>query len=82
MYQTSENIHLYADDTTAVVVSQTVEGATECLDLLAKDIELWCNSKRPTIHYAETEFFTIMPKPFYAPTNKVTINGVNIKSVY
>ena len=32
-------IHLYADDTTAFVVSQTVEGATECLNLPAKDIE-------------------------------------------
>ena len=35
------NIQLYADDTTAFVVSQTVKGATECLNLLAKDIKLY-----------------------------------------
>ena len=75
-------IHLYADDTTAFVVSQTVEGATECLNLLAKDIELWCSSNRLTIHCDKTEYLIITPKPFYGPTNKVTINGVNIKSVF
>ena len=75
-------IHLYADDTTAFVVSQTVEGATECLNLLAKDIELRCNSNRLTIHCDKIEYLIITPKPFYGPTKKVTINGVNIKSVH
>ena len=33
-------IHVYANDTAAFVASQTVKGATECLNLLAKDLEL------------------------------------------
>ena len=48
-------IHLYADDTTAFVVSQIVEGAIECLNLLANDIELSCNTNRLTVHCGKTE---------------------------
>ena len=55
-------IDLYADDRTVFVVRQTVEGATECLNLLAYDIELWCNSNRLTIHCDKTEYLIIMPE--------------------
>ena len=75
------HICIYADDTAACNVSQIVEGATECLNLFAKDIELWCNSNRLAIHCDNTEYLIIMPKPFNGPTNNMTINGVNIKSV-
>ena len=74
-------IHSYADDTTAFIVNQKVDRATECLNLLVKDIELWCNTNRLTIYCAKTEYLIITPKPFYGSTNKMTIDGVNIKSV-
>ena len=55
----NRRIHLFAGDTTAFVVSQTVEGAAECLNLLAKDIELWCNTDRLTTHSNKIEYLII-----------------------
>ena len=37
---------------------------------------------RLTIHCDKTEYLIITPKPFYGLTSKVTINGVNTKSVH
>ena len=72
---------MYADDTTALVVSKSVDEATNCLNILANDIQEWCKATKLTIHSEQTEFLIMTPRPFHGPINRVSINGVNIRSV-
>ena len=74
-------IHLYADDTTAFVISKTVDEAVLSLNLIAKDIERWCNKNKLTISKDKTEYMIISSRNFIGPTNQVAINGNNIRQV-
>ena len=73
-------IHMYADDTTAFVVSKSVDEATNFLNILANDIQEWCKANKLTIHSEKTEFLIMTPRPFHGPINSISINGVNVKS--
>ena len=67
--------------TTAFFVSKSVEEATNCLNILASDIQKWCKANKLTSHSEETEFLIMTPRPFHGPINRVSINGVYIRSV-
>ena len=71
---------MYADDTTAFVVSKSVDEATNCLNILANDIQ-WCKANKFTIHSEKTEFLIMTLRPFHGPISRVSINGVNVRSV-
>ena len=49
-------IHMYADDTTAFVVSKSVDEATTCLNILSSDIQKWCKANKLTIHSEKQNF--------------------------
>ena len=74
-------IHMYADDTTAFVVSKSVDETTNCLNILASDIQEWCRANKLTAHNEKTEFLIMTPRPFHGPINRVSINGANVRSV-
>ena len=52
-------IHSYADDTTAFMISKTVDEAVLSLNLIAKDIERCCNKNKLTINKDKTEYMII-----------------------
>ena len=74
-------IHLYADDTTSFVISKTVDEAVLSLNLIAKDIERWCNKNKLTINKDKTEYMIISSRNFIGPMNQVAMNGNNIRQV-
>ena len=74
-------IHMYADNTTAFVVSKSVDEATTCLNILASDIQKWCKANKLTIHSEKTEFLIMTPRPFHGPLNMVSVNGVYARSM-
>ena len=52
-------LHLYADDTTAVVIGDSIEEVIDLLNILARDIYNWCNKNRLTVHAGKSEVFII-----------------------
>ena len=70
-------IHLDADDRTTFVISKMVDEAVLSLNLIAKDIERWCNKKKLTISKDKTEYTIISSRNFIGPLNQVTMNGID-----
>ena len=51
-------IHMYTDDTMAFIVSKSVDEATNCLNIVANDIQGWCKANKLTIHSEKRNFLS------------------------
>ena len=47
-------LHMFADDTTVFVISESVDMVVDILADLVKDIEKWCSNNKLTIHQNKT----------------------------
>ena len=74
-------IHLYADDTTAFVVCNTMDETVLALNILANKIADWCDENCLTIHTGKTEALIITDKCFTGPLNQIEIEGQGIQAV-
>ena len=74
-------IYLYADDTTAFVVCNTIDETVIALNILANEIADWCDENCLTIHTGKTEDLIITDKCFIGPLNQIKIKGQGIQVV-
>ena len=74
-------IHLYADDTTAFVVCNTIDETVLALNILANEIADWCDENCLTIHTGKREAIIITDKCFIGPLNQIKIKGHGIQVV-
>ena len=56
---TTGELHLYADDTTAYVIGNSVEDVTQLLNVLFGEITDWCPQNRMTLHPDKSEVMII-----------------------
>ena len=73
--------HIYAGDTMAFIASKSVDTAKHCLNILVSDIQKLYKANKLTIHSEKTEFLIMTPRPFHGSIYRVSVNGVNVRSV-
>ena len=64
-------LHLYADDTTAFVIGNSVDQVTQLLNALLKEIIQWCRVNKVTIHSGKCETMIIARQKFIGPLQQV-----------
>ena len=60
-------IHLYADDTTAYVIGDSVDEITLKLNQMLDEVCTWCARNRLTIHTGKTEAMILQRQKFVGP---------------
>ena len=76
---TTGELHLYADDTTAYVIGNSVEDVTELLNVLSGEITDWCSQNRMTLHPDKSEVMIIRKNMFIGPLLPVRSGNMMIK---
>ena len=76
---TTSELHLYADDTTAYVIGNSVEDVTELLNVLFGEITDWCSQNRMTLHPDKSEVMIIRRNTFIGPLLPVRSGNMMIK---
>jgi len=71
-------LHLYADDTTAFVIGDTIDQVSQLLNVLLSDICSWCELNRLTIHPKKCEAMIISRKQFIGPLQQVRCENLVI----
>ena len=64
---TTGQLHLYADDTTAYVIGNSVEDVIELLNVLSGEITDWCSQNKMTLHPDKSEVMIIKKNTFIGP---------------
>ena len=76
MYQRSISegeIHLYADDITALVIGKTTDGVVNKMQCLANEITQWCTKNRMTMNGQKTTAMIIQKNAFVGLLKQVEI---------
>ena len=74
-------IEMFADDTEAYCVSDTVDDVICNLQKMLYDIAIWCRKNFLSIHPDKTEVMIIQKKQFIGPLKPVWLNEKQIKIV-
>ena len=74
-------LHMFANNTTVFVISESEDMVVDILANLVKDIEKWCSNNKLTIHQDKTEAMVITKKGFVGPMKQLKIGEGNIKFV-
>lgn len=69
-------VHLFADDITAVVVGNSVDQVIQRLNVLFKEIVQWCRVNKLTIHSGKCESMIIIRQRFIGPLQQVKCGDV------
>ena len=72
---------MFADGTTVVVTSESVDMVEDILADLVKDIRKWCSNNKLTIQEDKTEAMVITKRGFVGPMKQLKIAEGNIKFV-
>ena len=76
---TTGELHLYADDTTAYVIGNSVEDVTELLNVLFGEITDCCSQNRMTLHPDKSEVMIIRKNTFIGPPLPVRSGNMMLK---
>ena len=80
---------MYADDTTAFVIANTVDVAINYLNIIADDINSWCSKNRLSIYCDKTEamlmtrkknFWSIITHQNWGASNQICRNNKIFRS--
>ena len=77
---TSGSVFMYADDTTAYCIGNTVDNTVTSLNKASSELNSWCLENSLTPHSAKCKAMLLMKKPHIGPLNSVTIGEDRIRS--
>ena len=75
------SIEMFADDSTAYCIGNSVDEVTLVLQEMIKDMNAWSRSNSLTIHPGKTELMVITRSGFIGPLPNVTMDGHTINFV-
>ena len=78
---TSGSVFMYADDTTAYCIGDTVDNTVTSLNKALSELNSWCLENSLTPHSAKCEAMLLMRKLHIGPLNAVTIGKDRIEWV-